>query len=447
VLETLTRDFWGTPTSSSLSHKSYRPLTSFVYRVLWMFGGDPAPFHWALVLGNALCAVLVVRVVLVDCDPVCRVVAALIYTCHPIKTESVNGVVGMAEIISTLLCLCAYSFACKGRPIVASLLCFAASMAKETGISGALLIALYYWSQWKRTHRWKRTLIVPGLAFGLFFVTRFVLFGADNWSIQPSVQDNPMLLQSGVMWVANALVVQAEYIRLLAFPITLSCDYSFNAFPLAESLADVRVLGSVMVACVFLWGAYHALRSSTQGLLLAYSWYVAPMLPATHIMVIGTLVAERLLYLPLLGWSLVLGTIGSRWAGTQKNRQVIVLLVVVVLCIALSARTMARNPDWSKNEVLFERTVVTSPKSIKALMNLAGLMFANRNATRVLEYTQRVEQIDKKYCAALQLQARTYFEVMQKTEKAEKMYEKTLDCMLVQRHSSQLLAEVYEQRK
>ena len=47
----------------------------------------------------------------------------------------------------------------------------------------------------------------------------------------------------------------------------------------------------------------------------------------------------------------------------------------------------------------------------------------------------------------MQLWARSLFELSSKTAKAaddaEKMYKKVLDCMLNQRHSSQVLAEVY----
>ena len=50
-------------------------------------------------------------------------------------------------------------------------------------------------------------------------------------------QDNPMMEQHGLMWVVNAMVVQAEYIKQLAFPAVLSCDYSFNAFLPRLSLA------------------------------------------------------------------------------------------------------------------------------------------------------------------------------------------------------------------
>ena len=50
-----------------------------------------------------------------------------------------------------------------------------------------------------------------------------------------------MTSQRGLMWVVNAMVVQAEYIKQLAFPAVLSCDYSFNALPLAKTVFSGQV--------------------------------------------------------------------------------------------------------------------------------------------------------------------------------------------------------------
>jgi hypothetical protein len=50
-----------------------------------------------------------------------------------------------------------------------------------------------------------------------------------------------MITQSGLMWAVNAVVVQAEYLKLLAYPAVLSCDYSFNALPLAKTLLSTQV--------------------------------------------------------------------------------------------------------------------------------------------------------------------------------------------------------------
>lgn len=444
----LVRDFWGTSTRSTLSHKSYRPLTSALYRILWLIGPSSAPvFHVVIVVLNAVVSAAAVLAVLgSECSPLVRVVAALLYACHPVKTEAVAGLVGMAEVLSGGISFGAFYAATTGHPILAGLLCFLSGMAKETGVFSALVISVYYFQQRNRAHRIRRSIMVSFVAFTLFFGARYLVFGKESWSIEPSWQDNPMMLQKGFMWFVNAIVVQVEYLRILAFPLWLSCDYSFNAFPLATSIFSVQVAVALLVAGVFLWLAWRALR--IRELFFAFSWYVAPMIPATHLVVIGTLVAERLLYVPLLGWSIAVGVLCKRASGNSKGRQLVALVVVIFLCAALAYRGVERNRDWKTQTVLFHRTAEDVPGSVKAWMQLAALSFSeNKNHSAVLEYTDRVLAIDPEYCSAYQMRGRSWIDssgAPDALDQAEKLYNRTLSCMLVKRHSSKILAELYE---
>jgi hypothetical protein len=77
-------DFWGTPTNSTLSHKSYRPLCSIFFRLLWIVRTEKTAFvfHLAQVLLNAVaCALAVLWVIAPLCKdaPLVRIVAALLY--------------------------------------------------------------------------------------------------------------------------------------------------------------------------------------------------------------------------------------------------------------------------------------------------------------------------------------------------------------------------------
>ncbi len=68
-----------------------------------------------------------------------------------------------------------------------------------------------------------------------------------------------------------------------------------------------QVLLAFLIGCAAAFVIWQSLRSKSKLLLFGLSWYAAPMIPATHLLVIGTLVAERLLYVPLAGWSIFLG--------------------------------------------------------------------------------------------------------------------------------------------
>lgn len=177
--EIVLRDFWGTPTKSSLSHKSYRPITSTLFRILWKIRGGrdrPLIFHLVLILANALVASLVVTVVLADCDPLQKVIVAILYTVHPIKTEAVAGIVGMAEVLAGLFVLLAfYMTKRKFNPMLVGIVCLLAGLSKETGVLGSLIIFVYCFQR-------KRTLygvVCVVTSLFLFLFVRYLAFGYD----------------------------------------------------------------------------------------------------------------------------------------------------------------------------------------------------------------------------------------------------------------------------
>jgi hypothetical protein len=98
-------------------------------------------------------------------------------------TQAVDGIVGMAEILSGGLGFLAFWGAKTDHPIRAALLCFASSLAKETGVFLSLVISVYYFRQTTRSHRIRRAVVVPCLAFALFFAVRLYLFGVKFSSV------------------------------------------------------------------------------------------------------------------------------------------------------------------------------------------------------------------------------------------------------------------------
>ncbi len=93
-------DFWGTNIFSNSSHKSYRPLTVMSFRLnTWLAGGlNPMSFHLVNIFLHAAVSLLYLNI----CTTICNLsseqgtlsavpmVAALIFTVHPIHTESVR---------------------------------------------------------------------------------------------------------------------------------------------------------------------------------------------------------------------------------------------------------------------------------------------------------------------------------------------------------------------
>ena len=145
---------------------------------------------------------------------------------------------------------------------------------------------------------------------------------------------------------------------------------------------------------------------------------VAPFLMASNLLVtIGAAKAERLLYLPTLGFSLALSTaLGtvldclSARPGEKRRRKTRVptvswrvlrgmssmgaLGVAVLLLVAYSIRTLQRNQHWMSGETLWREAYRSAPRSLIVLNNIAVRRSSQGNWTGAVEALQPVLDMD-----------------------------------------------------
>ena len=83
----------------------------------------------------------------------------------------------------------------------------------------------------------------------------------------------------------------------------------------------------------------------------------------------GTIMGERLAYLPSAGFCLQLAL---AWCWLKDRQRALAWGVLVIVLAALGARTVVRNRDWEDNLSLFSAAVRAAPNSAKTHADLAG---------------------------------------------------------------------------
>jgi hypothetical protein len=177
--------------------------------------------------------------------------------------------------------------------------------------------------------------------------------------------ENPFAFLTGTTRVLSLNFLQVKYAQLLVFPKNLCAEYSYNCIPAVESVGDPRmvavaVLDVIIVACVV-----HVLRRPSSGASMSLLVLAITFLPASNIffriggcggvdgigggsshvsegmsfaicvvsdvrlacdavVCTGTLVAERILYLPSVGFCLV---VGRGMMGLHRRLPTVVCLV------------------------------------------------------------------------------------------------------------------------
>ncbi|KAM7350975.1 transmembrane O-mannosyltransferase targeting cadherins 2 isoform 2-T2 [Cochliomyia hominivorax] len=113
-------------------------------------------------------------------------------------------------------------------------------------------------------------------------------------------------------------------------------------------------------------------------ILMALAFLTFPFLPAANLVIyVGFVVAERILYLPSIGFCLLVGFGFGKLMDhvrTSKNsrHQQMLIFSLCLLLSALSARTIRRNLDWRDEESLYRSAVQINPP--KALGNLGSVL-------------------------------------------------------------------------
>jgi len=310
----------------------------------------------------------------------------LLFMTHPLHTEVVANIKGRDEILALLFGIAgfhAFLSYCE-RPsgkgtlslVGGGLFILLGLMAKETVIPFVAIIPLGLWF-FRSEHRQRLgvvfgTLILPLV---IYFVARMVFAGPMKILPTAELLNDPFAYASTQERVATIFKTLGIYLRLFFFPHPLTHDYYYNQVPLTR-LGDPS---SWIPAVITLGLATFAVAGTRNKSPIAFGllfFAITFSIVSNLFFSIGTTMAERFLYVPSLGLaiSFVFGVLlfSEKLMGRTGPRIAAILLIVV--SVLFSAKTVARNPVWKDNLTLFSTDVKVSPNSAKVRSALAATL-------------------------------------------------------------------------
>jgi tetratricopeptide (TPR) repeat protein len=373
----------GKPYAEAALTGLYRPLSSLSYLYNYAVLGDganPAGYHWFNFLLHALNIGLVyaLGLVLFDDIPAALMLSAL-WGLHPVLTESVTNIVGRADLLAAFGVLA--SLLCYHRSLrspgtgrvswlaAAALAATIGMFAKESGVVALAAIAAYDWiyaraAPWRARLAGYAAVAVPAI---VFFAVRAHVMGRSPIAPFPFI-DNP--LTGAGFWTARvaAFRVIGRYFGLLIWPGRLAPDYSYNEIPVRADAASFLVLALCIAAAAV------AIRSWNRARVLSFAiaFFFVTLAPVSNVFVlIGSIMAERFLYLPSVG-AAAAAVFGVRavWRRGPAYR-IGSYAVAAILLTVFGARTYARNRDWLDDQRFWSRAADATPGNAKAHMNAA----------------------------------------------------------------------------
>lgn len=367
---------------------NYRPLSGAIFSIeRGLFGNNPSMGHLLNVLFyGLLCVVLLQWLHRMNLmHPLVLLGIMLLFASHPLHTEVVANIKSRDEIFCFLFFALSanyfWTWLQDKKPLqlaLSGLFLLLSVLSKETAIA---LLPIFLVMAWRKGASWIDSIkswIVPLGVSGLYAVL-YLSVTEVLGDQQYHIFDNSLVQEaSAADLLATKLFILGEYFKLLFIPHPLVYDYSYNTIPLT-SFGDIQVLITLAILlCLAGWTAWSLKQRSgdaTTRNLLAITLLTLPVLPVSNLLFpIGSTMAERFMFIPSLGFAILLGIgldVLLKRAKQAPEKPSLAILGTVALIFAFI--TIQRNPDWKDNETLFAADLEHLPQSAKAHHNLANI--------------------------------------------------------------------------
>jgi tetratricopeptide (TPR) repeat protein len=356
--------------------KTFQPLRVLSYAIdhaLWGF--KPAGYHVKNTLLHALAA-LFLLLFLNRLLPLLRstssstenrtlaIAVSLLFALHPVSVESVAwvtsrkyGLLGVSTFLSLWLFCEFRKRGAVGWLIGAVIAALAAAMSSPFGVVMPALIVML-----DRVHR-KRPDWRVCLPFILCLLVAIPLL--SNAAVTgPDTDYDVIKTSAGIWWLPQTLAVAGIYLRNLLLPLWLNAS-TVNHVDFARQAVWIAVAAAGIA--YYAWWAIRSYRAGT--LLPAFCglWMLVILAPVSGFVPISTLYADRYLYLPQIGFWLLLGHL---LLPRLPRRALLPVAGAVVLAMVIGSGN--RCGIWKDSTALWSDCVAKDDRNFRAHSSLAS---------------------------------------------------------------------------
>ncbi len=306
---------------------------------------------------------------------------ALIFGVHPVQIESVVWIAERKNVLSTFFFLgafLAYVFSRRKPgyvflPILSVLIFLAAGFSKpNVVILPLLLLAFDHCYSQDRKVGLKRHLV--------FWIGAFFFALVTYWITRTEGKMNYHGGNLGAT-LLTMMVVMMKYLELLIFPARQSLLYEF---PVYGSLAYPQVALSFFALLLLGSGLFY-LWVKNRKLFFWGAWYFIFLLPVMNLIPFPSLMNDRYLYLPLIGFFTLLFLLLKRFSGPALTTAILLLSVC-----GFTFLNVRRQAVWAEPERLWLETQSKTRESHQSPYLNLGMYYLRQS-----EYDKAIEQFNK----------------------------------------------------
>lgn len=412
---------------TSSGESSYRPFTTFTYFIDYIFYRDKAwGYHLTNIMLHAANGILLyiflilftqtswvrsqnpysssgkAHTAMVDRPSSLTFLlpffTALLFVTHPALTEPVNAISYREDLlvfffyISTLIIYVKLRTTSILSPLSFSIIytfsCLTYSLslfAKEMAVTLPLVVYAYEWFYADKDKKGLYSILLNRCNAGYVAITiaylwlRFYYFSNPFETFLP-----PWSLTERILTVPFLLL---NYLKLILFPASLSADYEVSPVLSIFSFSFLMPLAAIASLMTLAF----VVRKFGKGVTFGIIFFFITLMPVYNIIPIFNSMAERYIYMPIVGITTAIVLAVNRVLQTKYRN---ILLIILVLTISMySIGVIERNRVWIDNFTWLSDTEKKMPNSYR-VHHLLGRMYGDEG---------KIEEAIKHYKVALEL--------------------------------------------
>ncbi|MBS3126120.1 tetratricopeptide repeat protein [Candidatus Woesearchaeota archaeon] len=397
--------FFTEPSAGNL----YRPVRTVLQSLMFQVGGlNPVAYHLhAVLLYTAITLLIFYLLRRITQNKALSFLSALFFAVHPLHTDRVANMTAAFDLWGIFFLLLGLYFwigaEYKKKYFLIALLSYAIALfASEEALAFIPLLLLYEFSfhGWAYVKgNWKRYSALAAMTiFYLFVRFQFVPVLGRN--------DDYFLGSFAVTFLTTVKVV-ARYIVMLVAPFNLSVEHYVK---LVKSPFDpLFVLSVLFLLAILAIGILQYKKSKI--VFFSILWFFVALLPFYNLVPQLTIMADRYLFLPSLGFALLLAFLVLKIKNLKGNEKIwrnIGKAIAVFILLFFSFLAIQRNLDWRDDMTLALKTVQTDPLNTKANEQLARVYQQEGNYPESILYAKNAIDLSENNYVAHEILATSY---------------------------------------
>ncbi|CAB5139818.1 Tetratricopeptide TPR_2 repeat protein [Olavius algarvensis associated proteobacterium Delta 3] len=402
---------WG---FSNFSDGNWIPLTWLSLMLDGMlYGSDPFGYHLTNVLWHAVNSILLFAVSRKMTGALWQsAFVAAMFALHPLHVESVAWVSERKDVLSAfwgILGLLAYDRYVRqpsGFRYVLLFICFCLSLlAKSMLVTFPFILLLMdFWPLGRfgldipdqGKSNWVIRLLPLVREKVPLFAVAAVFGGVTFWAQKSGGGVSSLELYPLSVRAANGLVAMVAYLSQVIWPLQLAAFYPHpgNSLPLWQVLGSgVLIVGATVIAVVN--------ARKVPYLTVGWLWFVGTLVPVIGLIQVGgQAMADRYMYLPMIGISIILAWGGADAAKKLRLHRALVTAGVMTLLSLWTLQAHRQAGYWRNSVTLFEHALAVTHGNFVAHSNLGNALLETGSAHRAVSQFRQAVAIRPKSAMA-----------------------------------------------